>query len=209
MVRVIVVLGQECSPTAGWVSNFETEMKHHLADNVSFHYPPYVEEYGIRMWHPYTPKAEEYDQSHRAVTYHNYIGTAAKDVWDELDKLTEKNEKFAVVAISNGGAVGFEASLYDMCAGVLFVSSVPVLSQQWRHENVKCPTGFYHGTRDTWYFGGHSIVKGVAEAMGAAWFEFDGSHSTYTERGIADTLCKLMNADTSGDRRSIKRARLE
>ena len=80
MVRVIVVLGQECSPDTEWAHGFETDMKHHLGDNVSFHYPPFVKEHSIRMWHPYTPEEEEYDQSHRAVSYHKYIATTAKDV---------------------------------------------------------------------------------------------------------------------------------
>lgn len=192
-----------------WASDFEAKMKLAVGDHdVSFHYPPLVVENGTRMWHPYTPEGEDYDNTQRAVSYHKWIGSTAKDVWAELDEMDKKTDKFAVIAISNGGAIGFEAALYEQCVGVLFVSSVPVLSQQRRYREVKCPTGFYHGIWDSYYFGGHAAVRSVAEAMDASWFEYDGGHSTFQEHAIADVLRELMTSDRPCSR-SPKRQRTQ
>ena len=90
MVRLIVILGQECSPADDWAPDFEASMKLLAGCHVSFHYPPHVEEHGIRMWHPYTPGAEKYWETQRAVGYHTWLGSpknTANAIWDELDEM--------------------------------------------------------------------------------------------------------------------------
>ena len=86
-------------------------------DNIQFFYPPKDEEKGTQFWHPYTPVNEPYDQSQRAHGYDRWITTSAAEVWKVLDKLEEDGEDLLMLAFSNGGAIGVEASLYSKCIG--------------------------------------------------------------------------------------------
>ena len=100
-------------------------------------------------------------------------------VWEALDS---DDGTFAIIAFSNGGAVAWEAAVAypDRCKGVLWVGSVPELSQQRRfgeydldctcqllaclHTSVcrlTVPRAFAYGERDH-YFGGPAIVAQVA-----------------------------------------------
>ena len=55
-------------------------------EKVVFFYPPHVEEYGYRMWHPYTPNwGEQYDQTQRSPSYGSWIETTAAEVWKYCD----------------------------------------------------------------------------------------------------------------------------
>ena len=99
---------------------------------------------------------------------------------------------FIVCAYSNGGAIAFEAGIaYAFCKSVLWVASVPVLSQQHRSAELKCPVGFLHGTRDRYYFGGHDAVKIVAEKCAGHWSEYDGGHSDCSESLAYTELMQL------------------
>ena len=191
---LVVLMGQECSPDDDWVPAWEEDMKAMTTEEVKFFYPPKctAPAYGYRLWHPYTPlKGEEYDHSHRGHGYEKWIEHTAAEVWEFLDYYTEE---FAVVALSNSGAVAFEiAKAYGKCKCVLWTASVPVLSQQNRSTEVSQPTGFLHGTRDRWYFGGHDAVKEVAEKMGARWSEYDGGHSNIPVESIKEELAVLLS----------------
>ena len=192
MLEVLIILGQQCAPDASWAAVFEANMMDCLGEGVSFYYPPHVEEQGIRCWHPYTHRhGEEYVRTHHAAGYHKYIEFTAAEVWKKLAQLEDAKAPFEVVAISNGGAVGFELALSKLCTKVLFVSSVPVASQQRRAEEVSCPIGFLHGTGDIRLFGGHAAVEEVADEMHATWCEFEGGHDGFSEKSVAEALNKL------------------
>ena len=179
--HVVVILGQDCDPAAYWVEQFEANWISLTGGNVSFFYPPLVA--GVRAWHSYTPgRSEDWARTHRASRYHVELAETAPQVFKLLDVLESGKLPFSVCAYSNGGAIAFEAGIaYAFCKSVLWVASVPVLSQQHRSAELKCPVGFLHGTRDRYYFGGHDAVKIVAEKCAGHWSEYDGGHSDCSE----------------------------
>jgi len=196
MVKIIAILGQDCDRSFDWVAGWEAEMMRYFK-HIQFFYPPKDVARGNQYWHPYTPVNEKYNATQRAYVYDKWIGETAVEVWEELERLEAANESFAIVAFSNGGAIAFEASMYSCCIGTLFVASVPVLSQQRRFGEAKCPVGFYHGTWDDKYFGGHDAVRQVCNNMHAAWFEYEGGHCNAPPFGIYKALWSI--ADVSGE----------
>ena len=87
---------------------------------------------------------------------------------------------------------------YKRCRCVLWTASTPVVCQQERHWDVRCPKGFLHGTYDTWYFGGHDRIREVATGMEAAWWEYAGGHSNTPVPAIDLALKALLGAHSGG-----------
>ena len=190
--EVVVILGQSCHRNLYWVPQFEAEYRSAL-DRVTFWYPP--EWNGEHLWHPYTPaKDERYDRTNRATGYDAWLKTTGAELWSHAADLQEKGTQFAVVAFSNGSALGWEIALhFRNCACVLFTATVPVRSQQLRYAELSmCRTGFLHGTKDTWYFGGHEHVRRVADEMGSLFWEYDGGHSSDCLADVVKALGELM-----------------
>ena len=204
-MKVVIAFGMDCKSSDPWVPDEVKQWQQHSANrefDVRFYFPPVHQ--GERQWHPYTPKWDEHwKDTHRALDYSWHIETTAAELWNDLDEMEAVGEDFVIVAYSNAGAVGFEiAKHFAKCVAVLWVASVPVLSQQRRSSEITCPKAFLHGTLDEAYFGGHATVLNVAKEMDAEWFEYEGGHSNVP-------VCSVINAvqNLLSDRRIVKRRR--
>ena len=190
---MLVIFGMSCSKNDWWVEDFTKEILDALPA-AEFFFPPAVGEQ--LMWHPYTEDAslgETQNATHRAPEYASYIKWTGEKVWTRCDFFEELGEKFGIIAISNGGALGFEACVrYSNCHCVLWQASVPVWEQQeLQYELQHCRTGFLFGDYD-WTFGGLEEVERVANRLKSSFWTYKGGHSQCSVEDIAAAVSRLL-----------------
>lgn len=193
---VLVIFGQCCSDGNWWVKNYTTEVLEAFPA-AEFFFPPKVpDQNGELMWHPYEADEtcdETHDATHRAPNYADYIKWTGDKVWKRLQHFEDSKQEFGVIAISNGGALGFEASTrYRMARFVLWQASVPVFSQQGLNQEPLCPTGFLIGDCDR-VFGGTKMVEPVAKRFKSRFWTYEGGHSNCPVTDTAAAVAALLN----------------